>query len=260
MYGNVVALSHQAHADKRFRPLSNFHFAKGQILIPIAGNELTHIAGRLPIALIDSAQEGLRPMALMGIDGETNLLVTPDGRWLQDYVPAAIRRYPFVLARKADQDSQPVVGIDEAADALSDTEGDPLFTDAGDPGERLAGIMELLRQLDLGSRALAQAAQSLEAVGVVEEWTPTLQIGGEPRRLAGLKRVSETALNELDDAAFARLREGGAIALAYAQILSMAQLPRLVRLAEARHKAAERAASRGNGQGGGDELRFNFDA
>ena len=265
MYQNVMPLSQETHANKRFRPLSDYHFARNQVVIPIAANELTRVAGRVPIGLIESEQEGLRPMALLGVDGSTNLLVGPDGRWLQDYVPAAIRRYPFILARREGQEgeeAQSLVGIDQAADALSDTEGEPLFTDAGEPGERLAGIMELLRQLDLGVRAMGAAAENLRAAGVVEDWTPAIEVGGKRQRLAGLKRVSEEALNGLDDQAFAGLRQGGALGLAYAQMLSMAQLPRLVRLAEARHNAAERAAKqgRGDGRGGTDELSFNFDA
>jgi len=263
MYGNVIALSQEAHAAKRFRPLSDYHFAQNQVVIPVAANELTHIAARLPVVLMDSEQEGLRPLAVMGLDGENNLLVGPDGRWLQDYVPAAIRRYPFVLARGGDHpEARPVVGIDQAADSLSDSEGEPLFTDGGEPGERLAGIMDLLRQLDTGSRALARAARSLEAAGLVEAWEPRIEVAGRTRRLAGMKRVSETALNALDDATFAGLRQDGALALAYAQMFSMAQLPRLARLAGARQKAADRAVRQGgaNGRTRDDEIAFNFDA
>ena len=258
MYQNVVVLSRQTHGDKRFQPLPDYGFARGQTLVPVAAAELTHVAARLPIGFMASEAEGLRPMVLMGIDGETNLLVGPDGRWATDYVPAAVRRYPFVLTRN--QEGGAAVGIDLEANTLSDSDGDPLFKDDGEPGERLERIMAMLREFDGGIRGAATAAQRLEEAGVLEDWEPKVEVAGQSWTLKGLRRVSESALNALDDETFAGLRSGGALAMAYAQLLSTAQLPKLVRLAEARQKQTQPAsAGKPNGQGNG-EMSFNFDA
>lgn len=264
MYENVIPLSPRTHAQKGFVPLRDYRLARGQTLIPIATGEVPRIAARLPIGLVPGANDELRPLALLGIDGATNLLVSPDGRWLQDYVPAAIRRYPFVLARPEGEENNPVVGIDAAADALSDTEGEALFTADGEPAERLSRLMTLLRELDRGATVLGRAAAALDKAGVVTDWSPAVEVDGQRRRLTGLKCVDESALNALAGDRFLALRDQGAIALAYAQLLSMAQLPRLVRLSRAREQASR---GKGNGRGNGkaasptsDELRFDFDA
>ncbi|AWN35778.1 hypothetical protein DK427_08480 [Methylobacterium radiodurans] len=64
-----------------------------------------------------------------------------------------------------------------------------------------------------------------------------------PRQVNGLHRISEAALNRLDDRAFGAVRQGGALAVAYAQLLSMGNSVDLGKLAQAR-------AARGAGSGG----------
>lgn len=54
------------------------------------------------------------------------------------------------------------------------------------------------------------------------------------RKLEGLFRVNEAALNALDNEAFLSVRKSGALPVAYAQLLSMQQLRVLGELAQAR--------------------------
>ena len=261
MYDKVIPLTRNAHGNKRFRPLPDYSFASGQTLIPFAASEITHLTARLPLAFMEAGDAGLRPMALLGLDGKNNLLVDANGRWLQDYVPAAIRRYPFLLARneqsEGDAANQATVAIDEAADCLSDSEGEPLFTEEGEPGERLQGIIKLLQDFDGGLQTATRAARRLAEVGVLEDWSPRVEVGDKRWQLKGLQRVNEEALNKLDAETFAGLRQGGALAIAYAQMLSMSQLARLVRAARQRQGAAE--SGNGNSNPGRD-MTFDFNS
>ncbi|MFV8836701.1 SapC family protein [Aquisalimonas sp. APHAB1-3] len=266
MYQNVVALSAKTHANKRFTPLRNYRFARDQGMIPVAARELSRLAARLPLAFVtrgDAAEPRL--IAMLGLDGQTNLLVGPDGRWLNDYVPAAVRRYPFILTRPSDGEAAPAVAIDTAAGVLSDTEGEPLFTADGEPAERLNQAKAILREFTNGVETTHRAAQALARADLLEDWHPTVTVGDKRWRLNGLQSVSEQKLNALDDARFAELRREGVIPLAYAQMLSMAHLPALVRLANAHAQKAKKGQQSGgntgktNGAGGGD-VSFNFDA
>jgi hypothetical protein len=63
----------------------------------------------------------------------------------------------------------------------------------------------------------------------LEAWEPD---GAVVPPVAPWYRVRESALNALSDANFAALRASGALALAYAQLLSIGQWPMLRQLAE----------------------------
>ncbi|WP_290650316.1 SapC family protein [Aquisalimonas sp.] len=259
MYRNVVALSSKDHAGKRLRPHQGYEFARGETVMPVSAAELPQLVARLPIGFLDSGRNGLRPMALLGIDTRTNLLVAPDGRWLQDYVPAAIRRYPFILMRRSG-DGDMGVAVDMDSELLADTDGERLFTDDGEASEHFSRIVDLLRQFEGGMRATARACRRLSEAGLLADWSPTVEVAGKHWRLNGMQRVDEQALNGLDNDAFVALRDDNAVALAYAQLLSMAQLPRLVRLAQARARQQGPDGKRRNRSRSDEEIRFNFDA
>ena len=267
MYQNVVALSSKTHAKKRFTPLRSYGFARNQGMVPVAARELSRLAARLPLAFVTRGETPEpRLVAMLGLDGQSNLLVGPDGRWLSDYVPAAVRRYPFILTQPSQADAPPAVAIDTEAGVLSDTEGEPLFTEDGEPTERLNQAKAILREFTTGVEATRRATEALTGAGLLEEWQPTVTVGERRWRLNGLQSVSEQKLNALDDASFAELRREGALPLAYAQILSTAQLPALVRLANAHAQKAKKGQQSGgntgktNGAGSGGDVSFNFDA
>ncbi|MFW6380351.1 MAG: SapC family protein, partial [Halorhodospira sp.] len=67
-------------------------------------------------------------------------------------------------------------------------------------------------------------------------WPLELHLGEQPQRLGGLYRVDEARLNALEGAALERLRDAGALPIAYAQLLSTGQRRRLEALAQVRQR------------------------
>jgi len=65
------------------------------------------------------------PVALLGITPHENLRVTPEGRWDARYVPAFIRRFPFLTAGVKGTQS-PGVFVDTAWSGFNDDEGEAL--------------------------------------------------------------------------------------------------------------------------------------
>lgn len=97
LYKSIVALSSQAHLDWRYdhskKPnLSRVH------AVPLTTDEFAIAQRHYPI--IFSVGENPVPLALMGLVEGSNVLTDHEGN-LPDgyYVPAYIRRFPFLLAR-----------------------------------------------------------------------------------------------------------------------------------------------------------------
>lgn len=237
---NLHAISPSRHAGKFWTRPKGCAFARNEALIPLAGNELPPATLSLPIALIPQG-EGFVPAAVTSFQPGSNLFVSADGRWTGGYAPACLRAYPFSLVKA--QNGQHMLCIDADSQLVSDHEGEPFFAADGQPGAALAGVLELLEKLAASRAAVERACATMQKHQLIQPWSLTIQASGGPRKITGLFRIDEKALNSLPTAAFEEIRQAGALPLAYCQLLSMQHVPRLVRLTE-EHETAPLSTER----------------
>ena len=95
MFKNHVPLNKERHRDLRFTANQPYHFAAREMLIPIMASEV-EMAAREYVIVFPIASGGL-PQVLTGVDVGVNAYVLPSGHWTARYVPAHVRRYPFIL-------------------------------------------------------------------------------------------------------------------------------------------------------------------
>ena len=82
------------------------------------------------------------PAAVLGVRGPENLFVAPDGTWTAKYVPAFLRRYPFVFSQA---EERLILCIDDAFPGLNrEGRGQPLFQDDGSPSPYVDGVVKFL--------------------------------------------------------------------------------------------------------------------
>ncbi len=232
----IYPISQTRHAAKRWQRFSSYAFAADSAVLPLVGAELAKAALAFPIALIRQG-EGYVPAAVMGLEPGKNLFVAPDGRWLGSYVPSAVRGYPFLLGNA--EDGKQLLCVNEASGLVTDgPEGERFFEDDDRPAQAVKDLHDFFTQVERNRLATAAACAALQAQNLVEAWPIAVKTEVGERRIEGLFRVNETAMTALADEAFLSLRQSGALALAYAQLLSMQHLPTLGKLHEARARAA----------------------
>src|ERR1700757_2898105 len=98
-YNGIEPLNSTQHAKMKVRPLLSMAQLGRTHAIPLTVDEFTLVQRHYPIVF--SIGESPIPMALMGLNEGVNVFLNEEGR-LHDptmYVPAYIRRYPFLLAR-----------------------------------------------------------------------------------------------------------------------------------------------------------------
>ncbi len=228
----IIPVTHSRHAARRWRRFSSFAFAANSAVIPLVGAELARAALAFPIAFIEHGG-GFVPAAVLGMQSDRNLFVAADGRWLGAYVPAAMRGFPFVLG--ATEDGKNLLCFNEASGLITDAqEGERFFEDDGTPSAAVRQVLGFLTKIEQNRTVTAAACAALQARNLIEPWPITLKTEQGERKIAGLFRANEVALNALDDEAFLSLRKAGAFPLAFAQLVSMPQLRLLGELAGAR--------------------------
>ena len=98
-YQRPVVLNRQSHRSLKVKNTTpNFTFARQTNSVPIAGVEFARAALEYPIVFAGPSPDKILPAVLLGIRENENLFVDADGKWANAYIPAFIRRYPFVLA------------------------------------------------------------------------------------------------------------------------------------------------------------------
>ncbi len=231
LYQNPQPLSLEAHKDLGLKNIANpFGFAATSHVVPLTVQEFGIAATCMPIIF---APDKKTPLAVFAARGNENLFIDKDGNWdLDTYIPAFIRRYPFVFAAD-DQNDNFVVCIDEAAPMIGTNPDLPLFKD-GEPTDYTKGAIEFLQDFERQRRGTDEWVELIVSMDLLEEksvtFTPSNPDGSpaETVKVADYIAISEEKLNALPADKFNELKEKGALAAIYAHLVSLLQWQKLV--------------------------------
>lgn len=229
-YERPVALDRQRHLRLRVRAVAGHdQFAARLNALPITCAEFATVACHYPIVFVGAADGPLQACALVGLRDQENLAMDEAGRWTSGaYVPAFVRRYPFVLASAGDTHSLTVC-IDEAYPGLNESEGERLFDDEGKETAYLARVLDFLRAFQVDYQRAGEFALRLRQLGLLVPRQIHLDRPGHARQtLNGLWVVERISLSGIDDARVIELFRSGQLSWIEAHLNSLGQLNRLL--------------------------------
>jgi hypothetical protein len=225
-YGAPRPLDSRRHAGKRLRATNDLGFARRTNSIPLNGIEFLLAVKHYPIVF--TASEPAVPVAVVGLRERENLYIRPDGSWETGaYVPAYVRRYPFIFLEHAGG-GQFTLCIDEGSGALSNEEGEPLFEgDAAAPAAlRARDFCSAFRAQAIATRAFADAVQA--AGLLVENRAQVTLKDGRALGLSGFRVIDEGKFNALPDETILDWRRKGWLPLIYCHLISTSNWANLV--------------------------------
>jgi len=236
-YERPVPLNRTAHKDLRMRPLPNVSFAAKVHSGPLTGVEFAPAARDFPILFAGSSLEEAGPMALLGLRQEENLFIGEEGFWENGvYIPAFVRRYPFVLAEKpagAEGDDFTVF-LDEGYEGFNETEGERLFNEDGTDAPALTNAVNFLGEFQDHVARTQWFMGKLREHNLLEPRTITLQKEGKGINLNGLFVINEEKLRSLDEKVAHEFLREGAFGWIYAHLVSLANIDRMAARLDAR--------------------------
>lgn len=101
IYENVVPLSKERHAKCSVEVGAEYAYTRKLNSLPLLATEFIQTAREFPI-VFRVADNAIQPVVILGMKAEENFFLKESGEWAADYVPAFLRRYPFVFARSED--------------------------------------------------------------------------------------------------------------------------------------------------------------
>lgn len=221
-YNELTPISSQAHGDWKVRPLETAHFVQGAHAVPLLVEEFIPASRAYPIVF--STGPNPVPLALMGLNEGVNTFVDENGMFPADtYVPAYVRRYPFLLAKLRPDSDDLSLCMDTTSGILGAFEdGEPLF-DGTEPSERTKGVLAFCEQVEQSSQMTANFINELNDQKLLMdgEFSAQLSEGAPPYVYRGFQTVSEDALRNLRGDVARKWIQSGLLPLVYAHLFSL---------------------------------------
>jgi SapC len=225
-YNAVEPLNVTQHGKMKVRKLLNMGHIANTHAIPVTVDEFTLVQRHYPIVF--SIGDKPVPITLMGLNEGVNVYLDENGRPLDAtlYIPAYIRRYPFLLARIRPDSDELSLCFDPTAGAVGEfDEGEPLFN--GDqPSEATLAILEFCEQFEAAGQRTAAFMEDLVKSDLLMDGEVAIQPEGyeQPFVYRGFRMVDEDKLRELRGDELRKMNQSGMLPLMYAHLFSLTEM------------------------------------
>jgi len=219
---------------------THFNFTRGTNAIPLLADEFPLAAAYYPIVF--AAGPTPVPAAVVGLRNDENLYLNAQGQWANGaYLPAYIRRYPFILMDDA-ENKQFVLCLDESSDMLATT-GEYALFENGEPTEFTKNAMEFCAALRQQGDATDAFIAALKEYDLLMPNDAQIDLrDGSRLQLSGFLTINPQKFDELPDNVYLAWRKKGWIGLIYAQLLSSHRWQNLVDMMQVSNTAQGKGA------------------
>lgn len=221
-YKELQPLSSNLHQDWKARRVENAPFFATAHAIPLTIEEFGMAQRHYPIVF--SVGPNPIPLALMGLNEGTNVFVDEQGVLTSNvYVPAYVRRYPFMLARLRPETEDLSLCFDPTSNVVGAFEdGEPLF-DGAEPSESIKTVLGFCEQFEQAGQKTAAFVNELNQHGLLIDGEVTIQPddASQPFIYRGFQMVSEDKLRELRGDVLRKMVQSGLLPLVYAHLFSL---------------------------------------
>jgi len=225
-YNALAPLNATQHGSMKVRQVDKSPAFAVAHAIPVTVDEFGLVQRVYPIVF--SIGENPIPIALMGLNEGVNVFLDADGHAIDQslYIPAYIRRYPFLLARLTPESDELSLCFDPTSEAVGEFEqGQPLFDGEG-PSDATKAILEFCEQFETAGQRTAAFMEDVKKSGLLMDGEVAIQPEGysQPFIYRGFQMIDEEKLRELRGDELRKMNQNGMLPLLYAHLFSLAQM------------------------------------
>jgi hypothetical protein len=242
-----VLLNNVAHKNLRVINRYGDEFGDNTGTVVIFPTEFEYVQREYPIFFRkDPERDEYQSIALLGFDKSENLYVK-DGKWNANYVPAVVSRGPFMIGfqeREVDGEKRknPVIHVDMEHLRVSQTEGEPVFTQSGGNSAYLDRVAGALGAIGQGLEISKVMFAAFTELNLIEPMNLNVKPSpDESYSLVGLHSINQQKLMELDGASLERLNRAGFLRAAYLVSASIDNVKRLMAFKQIKRAQSESA-------------------
>ncbi|WP_232493978.1 SapC family protein [Novosphingobium kaempferiae] len=221
-YRDLIPLNSQQHANWKTRATDKATWLAGINSVPLTVEEFPQAQRNFPI--IFTAGENPIPLVLMGMNEGANVFVEDDGSVNTPvYIPAYVRRYPFMLAKLRPDSDELSLCVDPTSDLVGELdEGEALFTEDGQATETTTNMLKFCENFEIAGTKTAQFMAELQKHKLLMDGELNIEVGqDQPYNYRGFQMVDETKLREVRGDVLRTWNQNGMLALIYAHLFSL---------------------------------------
>ncbi|HET6237324.1 MAG TPA: SapC family protein [Acetobacteraceae bacterium] len=218
-YKTAVPITRARHFDCSLASIEGFEFSQGINSVPLTGVEFPMALAEYPIIFAGSPGE-IAPAVILGLGGTENLFLAPDYSWMAKYIPAFIRRYPFVFSRA---DDRFLLCVDEEYAGFNrDGLGQQFFTPEGEMAPLVQNVLAFVQEYQAQFTRTQMFCAKVEKLGILEPMQAQVTVDGVMQNmLGGFQAVSREKLKALPGDTLAELAATDELELIYLHLQSM---------------------------------------
>ena len=225
LYNGLEPLNRNAHGNFKVRKMTGLDRVAKVHAIPVTVDEFAMAQRHYPIVF--SAGDAPVPIALMGLHEGTNTFFDAEGI-AQDrniYVPAYLRRFPFLLARLREDSDELSLCFDPTSGAVGDFEGEALF-DGDEPSEATKAILNFCEQFEQAGQRTQAFMNEVKQSGLLMDGEVAIQPEGseQPFVYRGFQMIDEEKFRNLRGDELRKLNQNGALPLIMAHLFSLSMI------------------------------------
>ena len=238
IYENAAPVNRARHGDWSVEVGADYGFCRNINSVPLMAVEVPQAAREYPVVFAGKGEQ-LMPAVILGVRGNENLYLTQEGGWDAAYVPAFVRRYPFVFS-SSDDGQKFTLCIDEGFAGFNQTgKGARLFDDEGKPSSYVENVLKFLQEYQNQFRVTQAFCKKVHDLELLEPMQAQVTLGsGERTSLGGFQAVSRDKLKALSGERLAELAKTDELELIYTHLQSLRNFERLKERLAALAKAA----------------------
>lgn len=224
-YQNLQPLSSSVHGKYKSRPSDRAPHLATANAIPLTIDEFMTAQRHYPIVF--SSGEVPVPLALMGLNEGVNVFIDEEGKPINPvYIPAYVRRYPYLLARLDQKAEELSLCFDPTSELIGEGgEGNPLFEDEK-PSEGLNAILKFCEEFEIAAQRTSAFVKELQEMDLLIDGEVTIQPEGaaQPFLYRGFRMVDEEKVREMNGDTLRKINQNGILALIFAHLFSLPQI------------------------------------
>ena len=220
LYNNIVPITAEHHGEMYLDRVDNFSYTRDLGFVYVFCMEFIRAAKEYPIVFSVAGDE-VFPVAMLGLRRDQNVFLDDNGNWLVDYIPAYIRRYPYMLAEDQQNKGKYVVCIDDTFAGLNkEGRGERLYNDDGTDGPGIAHAKEFLVTFQKNINITSAFCKRLQELDLLVPMP--LPTGAKRKRvdLEGFAVVDRNRIFDLEDAKLVELIRNDDLELIYMHMFS----------------------------------------
>lgn len=220
-YQSVVPVSVKRHGTAAVRTGVDYSFARATNAVPVTAVEFESAAREYAIVFAGK-DDSIMPVVVLSAQQGDNRYVDSEGRWKARYVPAYVRRYPFVFS-SSDDGARFTLCIDESFSGYNtEGRGERLFDSEGERTQYLNTVLNFQQEYQAHFRATQALCGKLRESGLLEPVEARFTgRGGKLHTLRGLLVVSRDKLRALTDEQLAAMARSGDLELIHLHLHSL---------------------------------------